>query len=276
MRRLRLVFLAVLALILACGCALADVSDYSHLYYSNEGPAVKAVQDKLKALGYEFDAAEGVYDMELQDAIELFCKKNGIKYDREIDNGISPELQFLLLEGDPIAFGDRKNGFLQQVSAHMTATTSIGGVIVPVYFFWFAGLVVLVIIVLIIVSAARKDKNSRKNSAAAPPVAPAEPVQSNKSVKLMIDYNGNVQTVRKEISGTLRIGRDMRTLPLDLRDHAVSRKHCELYYLNDVLMLRDFSSNGTKVNGNMCSHAEQIIRSGDVLVIGEHKITVSF
>ena len=54
--------------------------------------------------------------------------------------------------------------------------------------------------------------------------------------------------------GTLRIGREMNTLPINPADHAISRKHCELYYMNDVLMLRDFSSNGTIINGNLCSH----------------------
>ena len=278
MKKLRLVMLAFLALIMiTCSFAMADISDYEHLYYSSEGPAVTAVQEKLLELGYNFEVNEGVYDMELQKAIERFCKTNGIKYDRAKDNGISAELQYLLLEGEPVAYGANKNGgFMAGIVAHFTNTVSIAGIIVPVYFFWFAGIVLLAIIILIIVLAAQKGKKSRHIEDVTPPVVVSSPVQAGKSIKITINYNGNIQSIRKDIIGTLRIGRDMQTLPLDLHDHAISRKHCELYYLNDVLMLRDFSSNGTKVNGNLCSHAEQIINSGDTLTIGEHKLTISF
>ena len=164
-----------------------------------------------------------------------------------------------------------KPGFFQGIIDHLIDTISIFGIVIPYYFIYFAGLILLAIIILIIVAATRKGKAETGDDGddALPPV-------KKNQVVFVVQYQGSVESVRCEIEGTLRIGREMNTLPLNPNDHAISRKHCELYYMNDVLMLRDFSSNGTIINGNLCSHLEQIINSGDVLKIGEHTITIRF
>lgn len=164
-----------------------------------------------------------------------------------------------------------ESGFFQGIIAHMTGTISVFGIVIPYYFIYFAGLIVLAVIILVILAATRKDKavESDDSDNVLPPAKKNE-------VKFVIQYKGSVESVRREIEGTLRIGRELDTLPLNPADHSISRKHCELYFMNDVLMLRDFSSNGTVINGTTCSHSEQIINNGDKLTIGEHVITVNF
>ena len=68
----------------------------------------------------------------------------------------------------------------------------------------------------------------------------------------------------------------MGKFPLNLEDAKISRRHCELYYLNGALMLRDYSSNGTTVNGKPVHNAECLLSSGDVIAIGNHTITITF
>jgi len=166
-----------------------------------------------------------------------------------------------------------ERNIFELIIEHITDTITVFDLVIPYYFIYFAALVVLIIIVLIIVAIARKGKADVADDDDDDDVLP--PVKKNQ-VKFVIQYQGSVESVRFEIDGTLRIGREMNTLPINPADHAISRKHCELYYMNDVLMLRDFSSNGTIINGNLCSHLEQIINSGDVIKIGEHTITISF
>lgn len=59
-------------------------------------------------------------------------------------------------------------------------------------------------------------------------------------------------------------------------DTRISRKHCDIYYLNRNLMLRDHSSNGTYVNGKLLLNGEHVLTSGDVLKVGHHTITIYF
>ena len=56
----------------------------------------------------------------------------------------------------------------------------------------------------------------------------------------------------------------------------ISRRHCELYLENDVLCLRDMSSNGTTV-GSKRLKGESISIQGrtQILIAGEARITVT-
>ena len=91
-----------------------------------------------------------------------------------------------------------------------------------------------------------------------------------------VDYNGKTCVYREQINNYVRIGRATDKFPLDLSDKGISRKHCEIYMKAGKLMLRDFSSNGTFVNGELCHHAERALYSGDMLKVGDHRITVQF
>ena len=73
----------------------------------------------------------------------------------------------------------------------------------------------------------------------------------------------------------LRIGRTERTLPLD-NDSDISRQHCQMSFRGNVLILRDYSTNGTEVNGQVYHNCECVIHSGDTIKIGRHELTVRF
>jgi len=45
---------------------------------------------------------------------------------------------------------------------------------------------------------------------------------------------------------------------------------------NGNLMLRDFSSYGTRINGELCHHSQHVLHSGDVIDVGDHRITIQF
>ena len=125
---------------------------------------------------------------------------------------------------------------------------------------WCVGLAVLVLCVLaIIYFFVPSDRQGAKNV-----------------VRFAITYNGMTQEVEAQITKELKIGRGIGKFPLDLNDQSVSRKHCDIYYRNGALMLRDHSTYGTVVNGVVVKDGETMLNNGDVLKIGEHIVQVTF
>jgi len=73
---------------------------------------------------------------------------------------------------------------------------------------------------------------------------------------------------------TLVIGR-RESCDIVLRFPNVSGVHCELYILDDKLMVKDLnSSNGTRINNEYIE--ESSINSGDVISIGKHKYNIYY
>lgn len=262
-KKFRSIAVAALALLfLVFSVAGAEIYSYFHIHYASEGTIISDIQNRLLELDYPFEFNEGVYDMELQNAIELFCEVNGIEYDREEDNGITPDIQFLLMEGDAKPYeAEPEKSILDTVKAHLLSTVTVFSIIVPMYLIWFAGIILLVILILIIVAACRRKK---------------APKGKKGEIKFTVEFEGKTETHSLVLKNKLLLGRDHDTVPLNPTDLMISRKHCEIYCLNGIMKLRDFSANGTTVNGKLCNNAEQILSSGDILKVGEHVITVRF
>ncbi len=66
------------------------------------------------------------------------------------------------------------------------------------------------------------------------------------------------------------LGRDEREADIRLLDPGASRRHAELVRSAGTWLLRDLSKNGTYVNGARVR--ERVLRSGDVVTIGETEI----
>ena len=95
-------------------------------------------------------------------------------------------------------------------------------------------------------------------------------------VRFKVEYGSESYVYTSNMKNYVRIGRATGDFPLNMADESVSRKHCEICCENGVMMLRDFSSYGTAVNGEICHHSQHVLHSGDVIEVGRHRIEIEF
>lgn len=180
-----------LMMILLCAAllgtfALASAANYAQLYYATEGEDIAVIQRKLMSLGYPVEAADGVYDMELQESIEAFCQRNFIPYDRATENGISPALQAFLLDEDSIPY--RELSFSERLHAEFSKTTHIFGLVMPVTYFYFAEFLLLVILILLVFYLLRRRKAPQMVAVPMPSRHISTPMRSKNSVRFTIEF----------------------------------------------------------------------------------------
>lgn len=239
---------------------------YKEIKWEESGENLTQIIDRLYELEYLENRSHDVYDKEVRDALEAFGKNNGLQDYYEHDGtdevrSIDADIQRVLFSQDANKKPAPKKGGLRE---YFMQPVPIAGLSIPMLVIWCVGLVVLVAgilaaIYLFMPSDSKKAGKSKKNL-----------------VHFDIAYNGKNQRTEAEITKTLKIGRGIGNFPLDLTDTKISRRHCELYYANDMLMLRDYSANGTIVNGKTVHNAEEILKSGYELIIGDHHITVNY
>jgi len=275
--------------VLATPSPAPEEEGYRHIYWGERNDGITRVQQKLQALGFGMNLDPGLYNEALRSAIDEFCRFNGIEYNQGADgsNGISVELQAMLLESDALipfstpspeptvaVTASPAPAGLDAVRLHFTGSMSVGGLRIPNLVIWIVCLALVVgcIVAVIYFFVPSDDKHAENKS-----TRRGENTNGEGSIEFIIKYGDSVQRYRCDIERqSLLIGRGVGSFPLNMEDRGISRKHCEIYYLNRSLMLRDYSSNGTRVNNRPCSHSELLLSSGDVIEIGDHQITILF
>ena len=186
----------------------------------------------------------------------------------DAQSGISAALQKRLFAEDAAPYAPGEGGetlsTAQRILDYFASPSSLMGLSLPNGVLWGVGFILVCVIVVLLVrllspGSASAGKAS-PGSAVTPGSAPGRLARGE--MVFTVDYNGKTCVYREQINNYLRIG--------------ISRKHCEIYMKAGKLMLRDFSSNGTFVNGELCHHAERALYSGDMLKVGDHRITVQF
>lgn len=227
----------------------------------DEGDAVRRVQNRLNMLGYDkagYAFTAGVYDGELQKAVDDFVRCNKLVYEGE--EGITVELQELLFSDDAAPYEPAARGFGERVMGYLKSSGHIFGVTLPNVVIILIGFVLVCAIVLLIVRLAAPGGKSGRSRGG--------------KVKFTIEYNGESSEFTADLKDTLHIGRVWKEFPLDASDDSVSRRHCELRFDGGKLVLQDTSSYGTKVNGTLYHNSQCALNEGDVIGIGRHRITV--
>lgn len=248
---------------------------YKHIYYMENSESVRRLQAKLQTLGFGADMTPGVYDDSMIRAIDSFCKVNGIAYSQQNEDGISPYLQATLLESSSLKpYSSGAKGFLDKIRAHFTSKANIFGLEIPMLVVWAVCLALLVGCVLLIIHFFVPNDESKNGANVATSRNPN--LIGSGELEFLIEYDGRSKKWKCPVDHVVRIGRSVGNFPLDMEDTQISRKHCEIYYNNGSLMLRDYSKNHTIVNGRTNDHGECILSSGDKLQIGSHKITIFF
>lgn len=243
---------------------------YRRLHLGEQGSEVTEIQNRLEKLGYGaagYEFTPGVYDEALQGAMELFAQSNNLSVDA--GDEITVELQERLFSEDAVAYvpqaGGAALGATERILQYFSAKSTVLGLSLPNGVLWAIGFVLVCVIVILLFKLFSPEEKSAKADA----IKPGE-------ICFTIEYGGESCVYRDTLKHYVRIGRATDQFPLNLADTGISRKHCEIYSKEGKLFLRDFSRNGTKVNGAICRHAEQILHSGDVLGVGNHKITLRY
>lgn len=243
---------------------------YPHISWGGTGLNVENVVTRLSALGYysEENRASFVYDDSLKNAIDRMCEINVIDYDQNASNGITPELQRRIVEDQnlkpnvvatatpeptevPLSTSDK-------IIKYFTDKSPLLGLGLPMWAIWLICLVIVAGIGFAVIRlfGGNGDGEGRIN--------------------FEISYMGQTKKYRSNIDHSLKIGRNIGSFPLFPEDKSISRKHCELYFIDDRLMVRDYSTGGTYVNGRNCSKGEYELHSGDEMRIGSHEIKITF
>ena len=277
--------------------ASAPAAEKHRIIWGETGPDVMALQERLIELGFDRDLPEGerlpdidpeagaaVYREPLQHAVDLFLAVNPFgTYDQRASGGLTPELQDYILNSKIVSVNPTPApeveetpeptpvpDFPERTRNYFTGYTHIGSLEIRTYIVWIVCFVILVLIVLAIiyffVPASDKEPNQSRTRRR----------HGGRQIEFTITYGDRTEVYTCIITKALHIGRNVGSFPLNLEDADISRRHCELYYLNDRLMLRDYSTNGTKVNDRLVKDSEVQLNSGDRLVIGRHKIIVTF
>lgn len=247
--------------------------EYRTLAMGESGEEITKVQNRLNQLGY--DAVQrtftpGVYDAELQRVIDEFIRCNKFVCDK--DAGITEEMQALMFSDEAIPYAPPEvaqveKTLSEKVMGYLGASGELMGLRLPNAAWLAAGFVLLCVIVLLVFMLLSPSKQGGKKSGKPKPGM----------VEFRVEYGDDCVIHRVNVSkGCVRIGRATGNFPLNMADESISRKHCEICYENGNLMLRDFSTYGTTVNGSKCHHSQQALKSGDVLEVGMHRITVNF
>lgn len=224
---------------------------------------VEEIQNRLNSMGYDqagYHFTKGIYDDQLQGAINEFVRCNGLQELPE--DGITVGIQERMFSEDAKPYVAGKNGdFSDRLFAWLGSATPIAGFPLPNWLMLVIGFALLCVIVLLLVKLFSSSQGAPKNKG---------------SINFKITYKDKSIDYASNGKNYIRIGRGTGNFPLDTNDTKVSRKHCEIYYEDKTLILKDYSSLGTYINGVKCHNDMRILHTNDKIQVGEHTIVIQF
>lgn len=238
---------------------------------------VKELQERLEEKGYysvHGRQRTGKVDDDMLDAVADYARINHFSYE---DQTVIPvDIQESILSENAKAYQeDETDDPDTGLVAWLTGTMSFMGFDMPRYLMILLGVVIVAGLVFLMIHAfGSGKKKDGTNDSWNDSDHQAPHGQTAPRVELTIEYRGSSRPVTVEMDKPLRIGRAEKTLPLDPNDTDISRRHCQMYFRGDALILRDYSSNGTTVNDQKYNNCECVVRDYDTIRIGGHSITV--
>ncbi len=256
-------------------------ASYTFIPYGTKGSdVISKIQALLSGWGFLRETYNpGDYEESTANALSACFALNNINDTQRELNGLSETLQKHLLEnsgsfitpeptpdpGEVTPEPTAKKSAVERARSYLTNSTSIAGLAIPNLVLWIIGMLLVVLIVLAVIHFFGPGVK----------VNPAHRRGRGNVLTFEISYGGKSEIFNCVITKVLRIGRGVGVFPLNLDDTSISRKHCEIYYSNGQLMLRDYSTYGTQINGQLVQSTERRLNSGDVIQIGDHVIVLT-
>lgn len=267
--------------------APAKSDAYIHIQEEDSGEAVSSLQLRLIELGYADDAEFelGTYDLQLQEAIMLFCDYNHFVYSGP---GISADIQRAVFSPNAARYSpdDGNMGLIQRMRSFLLSSHTVFGIQAAGYALTLAGVAVFtVFLVLLVLLIPGKPASGMADEASASlqgfskprTEVPAYAGNPTRLVDFSIRYQGSERRERFRFSDQLKIGRSPECdLVLSPDDRGISRCHCTLQIRAGSMVLSDVSVNGTFINDKRHHKTECTVRSGDRIQIGRHLLIIKF
>ena len=149
-------------------------------------------------------------------------------------------------------------------------------------------LLIVIAVVLIIVLRKRKKRKAEAELAAMPQmdIPATQPLHRPQPAKTVapagkpvhfavIDAHNKTQTLERSIVGSLVIGR-AKGCGLAFDDNEMSRKHCEITWEKGQMYLSDLNPTNTTIVNGVPIHARIRLNNGDVLLIGQTELRVTW
>lgn len=246
-------------------------------------PMISTLQKHLRDLGYDTDSkgnlfalTPGTYDLAMRDMLLSYCELNNIPWSEISDNFTITALMQETIMNDSRQRREvveeqedvKESGLL----GYFFKKVTLFGIEMYNYVVWLISFALIAVIVLLCVFFF-SPKQAPVSGGGHQTLSK---YRRSNQIEFIISYDGNEKSYIGSIDHTLKIGRNIGNFPLDLSDRKISKKHCEIYYSGKMLMIRDYSSNGTFVNGKPCNHGEYVLHNNDVITIGDHRITIKF
>jgi len=258
--------------------------EYPFISYGTESDAVFALQERLRELQYYegLVLTPGVYDSDLQKAIDRFCEINAVSYDR---SGLTTEVQKLIYSEGAIPYTapEEEWSLAERFVNYMMRDADLLVIVVPVFVVWILIMFLALIVAFFVLHLLQKRKATRNPKVEPPSIirprgnnVPPPLSEKRKIIQIQIDYQGKTWNLEKDASDPLTIGRGTADIRLNSADRDVELKHCVLFFKGAILMLRDESDHGTYVNDSVFRKCTTPVQSGDHIVIGSHHIYLKF
>ena len=251
------------------------------LCYGDSGDEITQVQMRLMELGFFLDDKISLshYNDAMQAGVERFCAENNIEYDGSYT--IDEALLDVIFSDAARPYEAKNVSWWDSARQYLIGTTRMGEVLVPNLLWLGAAYVALwlVVVALIRLGFSLRERRGRAGSVRGNvrTVRMPNTAQRSRTVDLQICYGGHSDERRCAILKKLSIGRGKGCdLCLTHDDKGISRRHCELFFVSNVLKIRDSSRNGTYVNEKPLHWEETELRSGDRLQIGNHLLIVHY
>ena len=234
------------------------------IHLGDKSDTVEQLQKNLYTLNCYtgLERSGNICDGAMMQAVRRFAEANNISFDgfeitAAIQNAILGEKATAWVQPKP----EKQNWFMQKADIFGMKVARFIVVIIAV-------LIAGGVAVLFINTFSGKNKGAASGR-------PFSGEDAGANVELEVTYQGMVLgRYRKNITTPIHIGRGFNVIPLNPNDMRVSKNHCQLSYHDNTLFLRDFSRNGSRINGISVHNGENVVRNNAEIEIGDHIIKV--
>ena len=253
---------------LESGDALKNPEERRDITKGDQGDMVKKLQARLSELNYYDNRLRtNACDQDMLDAVADFARVNHISH--EDKNVVTVDMQDAILAENAKPYEKEES---KGLAGFLTGTAGFLGMDMPMYLVILIGALILGALAFALVKVFGGKKEAEKENSH--DSWNEEREGGNPQIELEISYRGAEQTVPVTMDRPLRIGRAENTLPLNANDTDISRRHCQMYFRGKTLILRDYSSNGTQVDGESYHNCECVVRDGATVQIGNHRMRI--
>lgn len=257
--------------------------EYVDLHMGDADPngIVSRLIRRLDDLGFlnmkDADYVAGRMSPPLFRALEQCLNENGLS-DLYVPDVITADAQEIILDDPQGVIKAHKLTFVEKMKKYFMGKSTFFGLGVPVLALWCVGVLLLAGIVVAFTfffkSPSGEEAGAKNGAGGHKRISTRHNRRNSKVIRFEISWNGETRVHEQAIDGLMKIGRRVGDFPLFMEDESVSRSHCELFWSDKKLMLRDYSTHGTTVGDKHINNTQIQVENGSVVILGSQQQSV--